>query len=721
MTRKPVPPERSPEELVTLKIWASENAQDHDLALRSRIVMMALEGGDTLEISTRLLAAPAMVKRWTGAFATSGTEGLLEALPEGRVIAARELAAISPGMLGKKALPGGLPGLSPRLPPYGAGSASSGEGPSETAVGTGNVKSGPAPVREPGGTVTDGTSETLSCAPAAGSPVQIISPDVIQAVERLVSGPPPEFSRHWSASRAAQVLGIPPRAAELAFKAIGIPSVRFPVLGPKLASRSQEDLDELERMEAGHAPTPEIARRAAAVAACLRGETSNEVASRFGMTRDSVNHWLRSFSAIGPAGLLRTALAEPPSVMRARPMVRALVSGPPPSGRNRWTLRLIADELGLRPGTVKAAIKAEGIRLRPSSSCQILTGPSDEEPSERERMAAGGSPTLEILSRAGTDAAGITCEPGAAGGHRLGITANQAGAQARPSAPLRPADLSRTAEDVEAAVLNARPLVRHLALGPPPEGQARWTAELIAATLGLSLLTVGLALDAEKIRLFQPTPAEKIMSARSADDLAVLKRLAEGGAPSREIAARAGALDALVAGATTASVGRSFGVSQPTVSRWASSFARLGPDWLVRPTPSDPRGTTVPDARQPVRDLVSGPPPEGHDCWTKPLIAEKLGLGVWSVKRALAAEGICLTQEGVVAKILACRTREDMAALERMAHGDAPSTTIAVRAAAVIAIIDGESASAVGRLFGFKSQTVRAWARSFARLGPAGL
>jgi transposase len=551
-----------------------------------------------------------------------------------------------------------------------------------------------------------------------------VSPAVLDAVVRLVSGPPPYGARRWSQAAAARELGLSPATVSRAFWAAGIPSMRFgEMTGTSLSSRSQEELDELERMAEGHAPTPEIQRRAGAVVASLRGESMKTAGIRFGMKVGRVPYWVREFSELGPAGLRRAADAGNTPLRNSRALVRELVAGPPPEGLDRWTVGLVSGKLGINASTAAKALKAEGICLGPTHYRDITQAKrSDTEVAELRRMAENFLSSPKIAARAGAVAAIIDGESADAAGARFGMTEAQAFRWTRSFAKFGPAGLSRMNCGDGPSVLNARPLVRALALSPPPEGRRRWTAALISKELGLSLPTVSKALEAEEIRLVPENLADRILAARNAEEIDEVKRMAEGSAPSPEIALRAAALVAVLDGETTVSVGRRFGVSLFTVSRWSSSFARLGPQWLLRPVQSKGHdASAVLDSRQLLRDLLGGPPPEGHDSWTVDLIAQAISRNPVSVRSTLAAEGIFLGKTLTGTRLQSLRSREELETLERMADGDASSPKVAARAGALVAYMNGETTTAAGKRFGMSSSTVSNWVKSFASHGPAGL
>jgi transposase len=753
MTLTAVPPDCLPKELDTLKIWASDDAPDRELALRARIVTLALAGEETVGIAMSVLAARSTVERWRDAFAASGTEGLLAALPKGRADAARELAANAPGRSLETPAPGGLQAGSGGLPgvlaetgavprdkvPEGAPEvrhadepATSGgpgdgptltEGPADGPTLTEGPADGPATADGPdsGGTTdADGTDGE----PRTHQPVQEnVSPSAVEAVVRLVSGPPPDGARQWTGSRVARELGLSPSTVSRAFRAAGIAPSRFWGMGAALASRSREDMDELERMAEGRAPTPEISRRAGTVMAILLGDSMREAGVRFGMTVGMAKTWFRAFAKLGPGGLGQATKAtrpESPAVARARPLVRALAAGPPPDGRERWTKRLMADELGTTVWNVHSALLAEGLRLGPPNSVDIILAErSGEELAELERMAEGHAPTPDIAARAGAVAAILDGGTAAEAGLRFGMAEEQVLRWTRSFARLGPDGLSRMAPDESPSVLKARPLARALALSPPPEGRARWTPGLIAEQLGMSRATVDRALEEEGIRLGPETVAARIMDVRNAEDMAELERMAQGLAPTPEIASRAAAVAAVLDGETPARAGARFGLPPSEAGRWARSFARGGPDGLVRMAPSD--GPVVQETRALVRSVLSGPPPAGCKIWTAPLVAERLGVSRATVNAALDAEGIRLATDGAADRILAARSDEDLRELERMAQGVGAAPEVAARAAAVIALLDGETRSSVAARFGMRPSMFSHWARSFAVLGPVGL
>jgi hypothetical protein len=164
----------------------------------------------------------------------------------------------------------------------------------------------------------------------------------------------------------ARELSISKTTATHALKTAGITGESFRVLETALAARRQDDLADLERMAEGLAPTNEIVRRAIGVVACQRGESLRDSAARFAMNLISVCDWLRSFSTLGPYGILKLVKSETPIVRKSRPPASDLVSGPLLAGRDRRPISGVAEELGLSTGSATAALREEGIRFRPA-------------------------------------------------------------------------------------------------------------------------------------------------------------------------------------------------------------------------------------------------------------------------------------------------------------------------------------------------------------------
>jgi transposase len=139
---------------------------------------------------------------------------------------------------------------------------------------------------------------------------------------------------------------------------------RYPVV---LTEEQRERLTEVTRN--GRSPARKI-RRAQVLLWSDRGRpeghlSRTEIAERLGMHLITIDRIRKQFCTAGEAPALdRRARAEPPTPPtldgRGEAQLVAICTGPPPEGRARWTLSLLADEL-VRRGVV-TQICAETVR-----------------------------------------------------------------------------------------------------------------------------------------------------------------------------------------------------------------------------------------------------------------------------------------------------------------------------------------------------------------------
>jgi transposase-like protein len=484
-------------------------------------------------------------------------------------------------------------------------------------------------------------------------------------------------------------------------------------------------MDELDRMAEGSAPTPRIALRARTVAACLRGQSTVAASRDLGLTAKTVYCWVRSFAEHGPKGIVKVRYQEIPSVRHSLQLVSCLAGSPPPAGRDRWTASLLAEELGLPRGTVRKALAHGGLSLgRTDVLDRIRNSRSAEELAELERMADGGAPTPASATRAGAVLAVLRGEARPSVCRRYGMSDRQLYLLADSFANCGTAGIVRLTRGCGSiSVGKARPLVRALAQAPPPAGHSRWTEPLMAAELGLPPFAVRNALAAEGIIFNSHLNTPMLMSSLSAEHLAVLERTAKGDAPSPQSVTWARALLAIRGGESLSSVARRLGVTRTAPYLWVRNFARLGPDWLLgtlpHNVPGSASGPAKPEAFTPEGGRADGAPPEGGDLPTPDRTGS--GPGQCLPLPSLKEGATLMSQHFVSARLLAARSEDDLAELERMAGGRAPTPLIAARAGAVAAFVRGESRTAAGLRFGLTPVRVSEWASSFALLGPEGL
>jgi transposase len=130
-----------------------------------------------------------------------------------------------------------------------------------------------------------------------------------------------------------------------------------------LQPQTRAELKRLARVPS----TPQgLALRARLVLAAARGSSNQEIAAAFHITANTVSKWRTRFALFGLAGL--TDYAHPGRPRKHGPHVwqrlHSLLRWPPPDGRERWTVRGLARELGLPPSTVQEMLLRAGFKNR---------------------------------------------------------------------------------------------------------------------------------------------------------------------------------------------------------------------------------------------------------------------------------------------------------------------------------------------------------------------
>lgn len=123
---------------------------------------------------------------------------------------------------------------------------------------------------------------------------------------------------------------------------------------------------ELERL-AGAPSTPQaVAFRARLILAATQGLSNQQIAANFHITANTVGKWRVRYALHGLGGLTDYQHpGRPPKYgPEDRENLHRLLRQPPPTGRERWTVRGLARELKMPPSTVHDLLLAADFRNR---------------------------------------------------------------------------------------------------------------------------------------------------------------------------------------------------------------------------------------------------------------------------------------------------------------------------------------------------------------------
>jgi transposase len=109
-----------------------------------------------------------------------------------------------------------------------------------------------------------------------------------------------------------------------------------------------------------------LALRARLVLAAAQGLSNKEIAASFRITVNTAGKWRTRFALHGVDGLTDYQHPGRPAKYgpEDRERLHKLLRKPPPTGRERWTVRGLARELGMPPSTVQEMLVAADFKSR---------------------------------------------------------------------------------------------------------------------------------------------------------------------------------------------------------------------------------------------------------------------------------------------------------------------------------------------------------------------
>jgi transposase-like protein len=133
------------------------------------------------------------------------------------------------------------------------------------------------------------------------------------------------------------------------------------------------------------AARPPLATRSRAILKYLDGQTPQEIASDLGVSPQTVRKWRKRYLHAGLGGLYDRPRPGRPRQYSAENLYRLinqLLQQPLPEGQ-RWSVRRVAEKLGLSTATVGRAWKAIGL------AGTLSTGPAQPSDPEQTRRTVG--------------------------------------------------------------------------------------------------------------------------------------------------------------------------------------------------------------------------------------------------------------------------------------------------------------------------------------------
>jgi len=128
---------------------------------------------------------------------------------------------------------------------------------------------------------------------------------------------------------------------------------------------TRKQQQQLEALVARPSAPAGVVRRARVILLTVAGASGAEVASRLDLSTEAVSRIRRRFVRHGVDGLYdrpkagRRDHAVPPDTVE---QIVQLALSPPPTGRSRWTTRLLADAVGRTSGCVSDILRAHGVK-----------------------------------------------------------------------------------------------------------------------------------------------------------------------------------------------------------------------------------------------------------------------------------------------------------------------------------------------------------------------
>jgi len=140
---------------------------------------------------------------------------------------------------------------------------------------------------------------------------------------------------------------------------------------------SDEERSELQRLARAPATPQKLVQRARIVLLAAGGATNVAIAEDVGVSLPTVGLWRTKFADRGLAGLADDPRPGRPKTVDEETVSRVISTslGPPPEGETHWSVRLLADTLGLAPTTVHRIWRTSGLKPHQVKTFKYSTDP----------------------------------------------------------------------------------------------------------------------------------------------------------------------------------------------------------------------------------------------------------------------------------------------------------------------------------------------------------
>ncbi|MCP3963036.1 MAG: IS630 family transposase [bacterium] len=152
-------------------------------------------------------------------------------------------------------------------------------------------------------------------------------------------------------------------------------------VAPKIVLSPDETL-ELEKLARGRRTSVRLAQRSAIVLLAAEGNENKRIASRLGISRETVGRWRRRYAESGMAGIEKDAPrpGRTPSISAAKvqEIVRKTTRSRPKGGTH-WSSRTMATEVGVSATSVRRVWKRHGLKPHLVRTFKISNDPKFAE------------------------------------------------------------------------------------------------------------------------------------------------------------------------------------------------------------------------------------------------------------------------------------------------------------------------------------------------------
>lgn len=127
-----------------------------------------------------------------------------------------------------------------------------------------------------------------------------------------------------------------------------------------------DNLAELQRLARAPSTSQALALRVRLVLAAAKGLSNKQIAANFHVSANTVSKWRTRFALYGLSGLTDYEHSGRPTkyLPEVRNRLRQLLRQPPPTGKEHWTVRGLARELGIPKSTVHGLLVRQGVQSR---------------------------------------------------------------------------------------------------------------------------------------------------------------------------------------------------------------------------------------------------------------------------------------------------------------------------------------------------------------------